>query len=272
MKKNNITPQMTEKTQISQNYWDSNADYWSQQLANKQDYTREYFGKPAFLEFLGDVTGLNILDIGCGDGELTRIIADQALKITGIDISEKMIDKAKKLTINNNVTYHHSAVELMPNILEGQVFHCIYSYMVLCCVEDIYNFFNFSYDLLEDKGRLVLAIPHPCFNNKPCDWVTDDKQSSIKGLIISKYFDEEPYIREWDFFAPDNNGMKHSMQEIRFPRTLSTYLNVIADCGFVLGRILEPRPIKSLVNKLNKLNRWYNHVPCFMFIECHRKK
>ena len=270
MKKDNTTKHLIKKAELSEDFWNKNANYWSEQLSNKQDYTREYFGKPAFLKFLGNVRGMNVLDIGCGDGDLTRIIANQALNIIGIDISQKMIDKAKNLTLHDNVEYYQSSLESMPSILKGKVFDCIYSYMVLCCIENINDFFSFSYDLLKVNGKLLLIIPHPCFNNKPCEWVTDEKESVARGLLISRYFDEESYIRKWDFCSTDDKK-KNTMQEIRFPRTLSTYLNAIINSGFAIEKVIEPRPLKSLVTKLNKMNRWYDHVPCFMFIECHKK-
>lgn len=39
---------------------------------------------------------LNILDIGCGTGEISLVLAGMGHKVTGIDLSEKMLDRAKE--------------------------------------------------------------------------------------------------------------------------------------------------------------------------------
>ena len=45
------------------------------------------------------------LDVGCGTGEYTRELTKKCKKVIGIDVSQEMIDKAKSLTINDNVEY-----------------------------------------------------------------------------------------------------------------------------------------------------------------------
>lgn len=46
-----------------------------------------------------------VVDLGCGTGLSTRIWADHADKIIGVDPSEDMIKEAKKHTIQNNINY-----------------------------------------------------------------------------------------------------------------------------------------------------------------------
>jgi ubiquinone/menaquinone biosynthesis C-methylase UbiE len=52
----------------------------------------------------GDV----VLDIGCGVGRLTRVLAEQAAHVHAIDVSAEMLDQARELNAHlTNVTWHH---------------------------------------------------------------------------------------------------------------------------------------------------------------------
>ncbi len=72
-----------------------NADLWASQVRAGFDTAREHWNNPAFLEFIGDLDGRQVLDAGCGEGYNTRIFARRGARITGIDISPRMLDHAR---------------------------------------------------------------------------------------------------------------------------------------------------------------------------------
>jgi 2-polyprenyl-3-methyl-5-hydroxy-6-metoxy-1,4-benzoquinol methylase len=49
-------------------YWNANADAWAREVRQGHDVARERLNNPAFLAFVGDVSGQTILDVGCGEG------------------------------------------------------------------------------------------------------------------------------------------------------------------------------------------------------------
>ena len=51
---------------------------------------------PALLKILGDIKGKNILDLGCGPGFFSRMIAKKGGKVVGVDISKKWIQICKE--------------------------------------------------------------------------------------------------------------------------------------------------------------------------------
>ncbi len=57
------------------------------------DYTRKIW--PEVIDFVDNVSG-RILDLGCGNGNLTAYIKDKGLNVTGVDISQELLDIAKK--------------------------------------------------------------------------------------------------------------------------------------------------------------------------------
>ncbi len=96
-------------------YWNGNADAWTKLARAGYDVYRDYLNTPAFFKMLPDIDGLFGLDIGCGEGHNTRLLAERGAQVTAIDISEAFIQHAKRLEeqepfgINYQVA---SAVEL----------------------------------------------------------------------------------------------------------------------------------------------------------------
>src|SRR5215470_3022540 len=77
-------------------YWNANAEAWAREVRQGHDVARERLNNPAFLEFIGDLTGQDVLDAGCGEGYNTRILARRGARMTGVDISERMLGHARE--------------------------------------------------------------------------------------------------------------------------------------------------------------------------------
>src|ERR1041385_4731068 len=76
--------------------WDRVADAYAEGQASGVDYYRYEFFGPAQLALCGDVHGLRILDVGCGNGYFARALSRRGARVTGIDISPRMIEHARK--------------------------------------------------------------------------------------------------------------------------------------------------------------------------------
>lgn len=48
-----------------------------------------------------------VLDIGCGTGALSYVLYEKGLKVTGIDIAEKMVEKSKEKLQDTGVEIYH---------------------------------------------------------------------------------------------------------------------------------------------------------------------
>ena len=63
---------------------------------SKQQPWRAYVEAFTLMRLIGDPTGKKVIDIACGEGFYTRIIRQRgAAKVTGVDLSEKMIELAR---------------------------------------------------------------------------------------------------------------------------------------------------------------------------------
>jgi hypothetical protein len=59
-------------------YWDENAQAWAELARAGFDHYRDGLNTPAFLAMLPEVDGLVGLDLGCGEGHNTRLLAAPA--------------------------------------------------------------------------------------------------------------------------------------------------------------------------------------------------
>ncbi|HZN25229.1 MAG TPA: class I SAM-dependent methyltransferase, partial [Burkholderiales bacterium] len=75
--------------------WDLNADLWTRQVRAGRDVFREVFHMPMFLDFVPDLSGLDVLDAGCGEGRNTRVFARRGARMTAVDISPRLIQAAQ---------------------------------------------------------------------------------------------------------------------------------------------------------------------------------
>jgi trans-aconitate methyltransferase len=67
--------------------WDANALVWIELSRAGFDAYRDLVNTPAFFELLPDVDGLRALDLGCGEGHNTRLLAHRGADMVALDVS-----------------------------------------------------------------------------------------------------------------------------------------------------------------------------------------
>jgi 2-polyprenyl-3-methyl-5-hydroxy-6-metoxy-1,4-benzoquinol methylase len=70
--------------------WDQSADPWIRLMA-KGDPNRVFLLDGAMLDLCGAVHGLDVIDVGCGEGRFCRMLAKRGAHMTGIDPTAKLI-------------------------------------------------------------------------------------------------------------------------------------------------------------------------------------
>jgi 2-polyprenyl-3-methyl-5-hydroxy-6-metoxy-1,4-benzoquinol methylase len=143
--------------------WDDYAERYAAAVA-----TRERAGVagdplgilPRLLDLLGDITGLAALDAGCGEGYLARALAARGARVTGLDISPRLVAIARQRDREGRIEYR--AADLCAPLPElERRFDAIASYLVLNDVHDHHGFAATLAAALKPGGRLVLALNNP---------------------------------------------------------------------------------------------------------------
>ncbi|MCF1461703.1 MULTISPECIES: class I SAM-dependent methyltransferase [Rhizobium/Agrobacterium group] len=192
---------------------------------------------PALRAVLPELSGLRILDIGCGFGDFARHARSLgASSVTGLDVSQNMIAEARQLTDDAFVDYICSSIEDYNLPVEG--FDLVVSSMALHYVDDYRSIVQKVLDGLSTGGRFIFSIEHPICTANPIGWTNDDHGKPL-NWPLDKY--QEEGIRQTKWFVDD---------VVKFHRTTETYVRELLNAGFRLEHFGEPTPTpKALVER-----------------------
>jgi ubiquinone/menaquinone biosynthesis C-methylase UbiE len=230
-------------------YWNDNAVAWSSLSRAGYDVYRDSFNTPTFLEMLPDVKGLCGLDIGCGDGHNTRVVAERGANMTAIDISDVFIRVAQECRSPPGIEFRVASAIDLP--FSSESFDFATSFMCFMDVPETDRAISEAYRVLKPGGFLQFSISHPCFDTPHRRNVrtADDKCVAVE---VGQYFREtEGELSEWIFTAAPASAVSAfgKFKVPRFTRTLSYWINTLIAVGFTIERLGEPYPNDDVVNK-----------------------
>ena len=193
------------------NEWNNASKEWIESL--KINKVRTNILIPETLKILGDIKGKIILDLGCGEGEYSRLFASKGAIVIGVDYSENLINEALKQNQTNEIEYYVRDACFLEGI-EDEKFDFVVSAMCLMAVENLESAIKEAYRVLKPDGELLISILHPCFGFKD-------------------YFNEGPYQEILS---------EHFGKPITFwHKTLSNTINCMLNVGFNLRLLYEPQ-------------------------------
>jgi ubiquinone/menaquinone biosynthesis C-methylase UbiE len=222
--------------------WEENAEVWTQLARAGYDVYRDKVNTPAFLAMLPDVKGLRGLDIGCGEGHNTRLLAQRGAKMTAFDISPTFIGYAKEAEREKSLGIEYQLVSGTELPYSDESFDFATAFMSLMDMAESDRAVREAYRVIKPGGFLQFSITHPCFQTPLWKWVRDDNGNKL-GVISGQYFDQKPgRVDEWTFGAAPKE-LTDNLRKFRvayFDRTLSEWVNLLLDTGFQIERMAEP--------------------------------
>ncbi len=225
-------------------YWNRNAEAWTRLARAGHDVLRDQLNTPAFLASLPPVAGLRGLDLGCGEGHNTRLVARRGASMTAVDIAEVFIRHAQSEETRAplGISYRQaSAVELPFPATE---FDFATAFMSLMDIPELELVLAEAFRVLRPGGFLQFSILHPCFN-PPHRHVCRDEERRPFALEVGDYFlDTKGRVHEW-FFGDAAQAARERLptfQIPRFHRPLNEWLNLLVATGFRLEHFAEPCP------------------------------
>ena len=215
---------------MKQNIYDDEIFFegYSELRRNNKGYN-EYLEEPAIDALLPNLKKLDVLDIGCGFGFFsTKVIEKGARSYLGIDISQKMLSKAKRLE-NEKVKFVNSSIEDFD--YHEQKYDLVVSSVCLHYVENIDNILKKIFKSLKPNGEFIFSVEHPICTSLLKGWHTNESKIHWP---VDNYFDESKRYQNW---FTDN--------VVKYHRTTETYVGSIIRAGFTLSNLLEPSPSKD---------------------------
>ncbi len=187
--------------------WNANAEEWIRLLDGNGIASRKYTNA-AILEIVKTYNLNNILDMGCGEGWLTRALSNNSNKVVGIDSTEALLKNARSKGPQNfyNITYEEiiKGKEIPETPFEAIIFNfCLYqNNQVSTLLKSIKK-------LLFKPGLVFLQTLHPSFliqNNLAykCQWI-EDSWKGLKGNFVHPHSWYARTLEDWICIFNENN-------------------------------------------------------------------
>lgn len=144
-----------------QNIYDNSTFYNEyKEMREGQINANELIEIPIIKTMLPDLKGKRILDLGCGNGSMSKyFIENGAEYVLALDISQNMIDEAKQKNSHEKITYDVLGMENISTIKEK--FDLVFSSLAFHYIEDFNKLTSDIYNLLNENGMLLYSQEHP---------------------------------------------------------------------------------------------------------------
>ncbi len=232
--------------------WDANAPAfvsWAREPGH-DSYWR--FHRDQFLELVPP-PGRLTLDIGCGEGRLSRDLTSLGHVVVGVDRSLVMLEHARAADPSIDVVEADAAA-----LPFGDGFADLaIAFMSLQDVEDFRGPIREAARVLEPGGRFCLAIVHPL--NSAGEF--HDETGTSPLVIGSSYLDATYYVD-----TIERDGLTVELASTHRP--LSAYTEALADAGFLIERLREPAVPEPAITE-ERQRRW-QRFPLFAHIRALR--
>lgn len=222
-------------TASAQETWDANADFWVRIIREQRDRYRTELTDAAVLDAIGNVSDLDILDVGCGEGYMSRELARLgAHHVNGIDISGEQV-KAAEAAEARGTSFTEAAADDLPFAAES--FDAVLANHVLNDLPDVSGPISEFARVLRPGGRFVAMMLHPCFYDHRAE-----RTPGTQMLTADEYFARRAIQQSFEV-----DGLTSPAASTSWVRPLESYTEALTANGLVITRLTEPHPSEQLV-------------------------
>jgi len=209
--------QFTEEKIIQS--WHKNAHPWVSAIRNNEIESRRMVTNAAIIQTIHSLNVNSVLDIGCGEGWLTRSLNRFGISTTGFDIVDELLAAAKK---EGEGTYVKLAYEDFHNYAFHKTFDLAVCNFSLLGDKSVSSVFKSVPGCLEPGGKFVIQTIHPevdsVMKNKASGW----REGSWSGFSET-FTDPAPwYFRtknDWQQLFTENSFFLEKIIEPKHPQT-----------------------------------------------------
>ena len=224
---------------MSKNYKEINRALWNEKTHIHIE--SEFYAMDKFLQeesslkeielgLIGDVKGKSILHLQCHFGQDTLSLARMGANVTGLDISDVAIEKAKILATQMDIKAEFVCSDVYDAKQHiSEKFDMVFAtYGTIGWLPDINKWADIVSHFLKPDGKLVFVELHPFI------WMYDAAFSNI----IYPYFNSEPIVEETKGTYANPNA-EIEMKEIGWNHGLAEVVSALLNKGLVLEHFQE---------------------------------
>ncbi len=175
---------------------------------------------------LGDVTGVRILEVGCGSAPCARYLAARGAEVIAFDVSAGMLRHAVDGAARSGIEVPLVQADVCELPFRTDAFDIAFSsFGAIPFVADSAGAMRELARVLRPGGRWVFSVTHPM------RWMFPDDPGPRGLTVIQSYFDRAPYVEVDEGEVP---------AYVEHHRTLGDRVRELVAAGFVIEDLIEP--------------------------------
>src|SRR5262244_443913 len=206
-------------------HWSRIAAEWTA-WARAPNHDAFWAYRASLLAFIGQGAG-EALDVGCGEGRVSRVLKECGYRVTAIDPVEKLVLAAEQA--GSADYYRIAAAADLP--FENCSFDLAVAYNVLMDIEDVPPALKEIRRVLRPSGTLVISIVHPFADRGRFA----GPEANAPFVLQKSYFGRERFED-----TEVRDGLK--MHFAGWSQSLESYMAALENSGLVITSLREPIP------------------------------
>lgn len=182
-----------------------------------------------------------VLDLGCGTGKLTRLLAGEGYDMIGVDLSEEMLEVA----LEHEMEDPKQILYLQQDMREFELYGTVRAIVSICDsmnyledYEDLVQVLKLANNYLDPKGVFVFDMNTVYKYREQLGEQTIAENREESSFIWENYFDEESAVNEYDLtlYIREDGETYRRFEEVHYQRAydLKTIGRLLADAGMEL--------------------------------------
>jgi len=247
--------------------WNTMAAWYDEKQGDDGDLWHRTLIDPALLRVVGSVAGQTVLDLACGNGYLARRFARMGARVTGVDASAPMIERARTREARDplGIAYHVGDTARLDRVEDGAI-GVVVCNMALMDIEDAEGTIRQVGRVLRPRGRFVASLSHPCFDIVGASaWVVERMDfTTTVWRKVRRYRESFAGLVPWQ--GPD---AVHVADTPAYHRPLSWYVRALRAAALAVTAFEEPEPTDEFLAS-SPSGAWIAEIPLHCVIEARK--
>jgi SAM-dependent methyltransferase len=227
------------------------ASAWAR-WARTPDHDSYWDYRERFFQEIVPPPGRRTLEIGCGEGRVSRDLRARGHDLVAIDASPTLVSLAQQA--DRQGRYQRADATDLP--FEDGAFDLVVAYMMLMDVEDMPAAVREAARVLQPGGRFCAGVTHPLADAGGFESREDGARFVITGSYLAPRRIEVPVER---------GGLAFTFTGWAYP--LESYARAFESAGLVIERLREPPRPRRSPERTAGAERW-RRIPNFLFLRC----
>lgn len=232
---------------MSHEHWEKQASNWAA-WARTPDFDAYWKYAPAFFELVPHPHG-RTLEVGCGEGRVTRDLARRGHRVVAVDATAQLIKLARDADTTSN--YIRCDAAALP--FAAASFDLVVFYNSLMDVDDMDGSVREAGRVLRPGGHMCVCVTHPIADAGRFE----SREADAAFVIKDRYLGP----RRWLELPVERDGLRMDFSGWAYP--LEAYFSALERAGLVIEAVREPRIDDPMITTDPSEERW-RRIPNFL--------